>query len=249
MIACEKCGVWQHIKCLQKSGQIEKLKNMDDVVFVCRPCEDQIVDIEMDEPVHKKIKIDRIEPTSHHFVSSQPFAPPPSFHTHHYAPPPPSTAHSMMGWQQASAVREPYYPQTSVLPPIRPPVSLSSIHNLINNIGSPLKAPSTPSSTVAEPPTPPALPSPAVSQTKSTIIDSVQPSQKNETIAQQLNHVTPVITKPFVSPTTFIQSPSQAPVSTVRGPIHPVSTTPLTDTVQVTTNSNTTPVATTQPNP
>lgn len=50
MIACESCGVWQHIKCLQKSGQVEKQKSLEDITFICRKCEE--------EPQQKKQKID-----------------------------------------------------------------------------------------------------------------------------------------------------------------------------------------------
>ncbi|RCH81471.1 hypothetical protein CU098_002514, partial [Rhizopus stolonifer] len=33
MIACEQCGIWQHIACLEKSGQIEQKKKLDDILF------------------------------------------------------------------------------------------------------------------------------------------------------------------------------------------------------------------------
>lgn len=39
MVACEKCGTWQHIACLQKSGQIASSDSMDNLKFVCQKCE------------------------------------------------------------------------------------------------------------------------------------------------------------------------------------------------------------------
>ncbi|KAI8375318.1 hypothetical protein EDC96DRAFT_496797 [Choanephora cucurbitarum] len=38
MIACEQCGIWQHIRCLQNTGQIEKKKSLDNISFVCQKC-------------------------------------------------------------------------------------------------------------------------------------------------------------------------------------------------------------------
>ncbi|KAI8344927.1 hypothetical protein BD560DRAFT_485011 [Blakeslea trispora] len=38
MIACERCGIWQHIHCLQDAGQIEKKKSLDNINFVCQKC-------------------------------------------------------------------------------------------------------------------------------------------------------------------------------------------------------------------
>ncbi|KAI9027296.1 hypothetical protein CLU79DRAFT_844081 [Phycomyces nitens] len=39
MIACEHCGVWQHIQCLRKSMQITKsLKSLDNYEFICEDC-------------------------------------------------------------------------------------------------------------------------------------------------------------------------------------------------------------------
>jgi hypothetical protein len=39
MIACEQCGVWQHIKCLRKYGQVHaNKKTLDSITFVCRSC-------------------------------------------------------------------------------------------------------------------------------------------------------------------------------------------------------------------
>ncbi|GAN08211.1 conserved hypothetical protein [Mucor ambiguus] len=39
LVACEKCGTWQHIACLQKSGQIASSESMDNLKFVCQKCE------------------------------------------------------------------------------------------------------------------------------------------------------------------------------------------------------------------
>lgn len=57
MIACENCGVWQHIACLEKSGQVEKQKSLDDITFVCRKCEE--------EPQQKKQKMDHEQQNTH----------------------------------------------------------------------------------------------------------------------------------------------------------------------------------------
>ncbi|KAL0093938.1 hypothetical protein F4703DRAFT_1913643 [Phycomyces blakesleeanus] len=39
MIACERCGVWQHIQCLRKSMQINKyMKSLDNYEFICQDC-------------------------------------------------------------------------------------------------------------------------------------------------------------------------------------------------------------------
>lgn len=51
MIACENCGVWQHIKCLEKSGLVQKQKSLDNITFICRKCE-------AEEPQQKKQKSD-----------------------------------------------------------------------------------------------------------------------------------------------------------------------------------------------
>ncbi|KAI9312033.1 hypothetical protein BX666DRAFT_890283 [Dichotomocladium elegans] len=50
MIACERCGKWEHIRCLQKDGQLTKAhKSFDNYNFFCRSCaekESQEVDID-----------------------------------------------------------------------------------------------------------------------------------------------------------------------------------------------------------
>ncbi|KAI7887306.1 hypothetical protein K492DRAFT_121455, partial [Lichtheimia hyalospora FSU 10163] len=54
LIACERCGKWQHIRCLQKDGQLEEgRKSFASYSFFCKPCTakgSQDVDIDgMDE--------------------------------------------------------------------------------------------------------------------------------------------------------------------------------------------------------
>lgn len=63
MIACEKCSVWQHIVCLQKSGQIGKQNSLDDINFVCHKCEQEDVDILDEEapPSPKRQKTDQYD--------------------------------------------------------------------------------------------------------------------------------------------------------------------------------------------
>jgi hypothetical protein len=39
LVACERCGTWQHIACLQKSGQISKNESLDNLKFVCHKCD------------------------------------------------------------------------------------------------------------------------------------------------------------------------------------------------------------------
>ncbi|KAI8991534.1 hypothetical protein BDF20DRAFT_845148 [Mycotypha africana] len=48
MVACEKCGVWQHIKCLQKSGYVDKSKSLDNISFICSSCERKEQEVEVD---------------------------------------------------------------------------------------------------------------------------------------------------------------------------------------------------------
>ncbi|KAG0938793.1 hypothetical protein G6F29_000856 [Rhizopus arrhizus] len=59
MIACEKCGTWQHIQCLQQFNQIDKnIRDLSNVLFVCQQClakEDEI-DIEGEEEQEDKKK-------------------------------------------------------------------------------------------------------------------------------------------------------------------------------------------------
>jgi hypothetical protein len=200
MIACEKCGVWQHIKCLQKSGQIEKRKNMDDVAFVCHPCENQEVDIDGDaeEPQSKRMKVDSVQPMDyqHQLLTPQNLMQIPQ-------------QQPIVSWQQPSAVRGPYYPPTtSVLPPIRTP-SLSSIHNLINNITAPPRTPSSPSSTIVEPPTTPSFPVGGLS-TPSSNLEVFSPS------SVIVEPPTPPIAHQKVNST----QPQQAPTSKLSEPIH-----------------------------
>lgn len=68
MIACEKCGIWQHIACLQKSGIIEKDKSLDNLVFICQRCDkgtvEDDVDIDEEEP--------STQPVSHHLPTANP---------------------------------------------------------------------------------------------------------------------------------------------------------------------------------
>ncbi|KAI8145067.1 hypothetical protein BJV82DRAFT_666981 [Fennellomyces sp. T-0311] len=50
MIACERCGTWQHIRCLQNAGQIaQDKKTLNKSVFFCKSCqekESQDVDVD-----------------------------------------------------------------------------------------------------------------------------------------------------------------------------------------------------------
>ncbi|KAF7721155.1 hypothetical protein EC973_005152 [Apophysomyces ossiformis] len=67
MIACEKCGIWQHIGCLRKAGYIDKkLKSLDNFQYVCFRCS-ETDQLRRDSPQNqdriydslaKKVKID-----------------------------------------------------------------------------------------------------------------------------------------------------------------------------------------------
>lgn len=116
MIACEKCSLWQHIACLQKSGQIGKGTSLDDINFICHKCED-LVDIVdegvQDEPQQKRQKIDT---STNNGKIDLPLI--------------------QSSWQQPSAVRaEPAPPIHSSSDHITPPAVNTApiLPNLINN--------------------------------------------------------------------------------------------------------------------
>lgn len=107
MIACEGCGTWQHIRCLQKVGQIDKhRKSLDNISFFCQSCiekESQEVDIDGldDQPVETEskpkkqkengpvqIRLPNIHANGHRPAGSA-VLPPPSTMVYHSAPPPP----------------------------------------------------------------------------------------------------------------------------------------------------------------
>ncbi|KAI9493058.1 hypothetical protein BDB00DRAFT_872775 [Zychaea mexicana] len=116
MIACERCGTWQHIECLQKARQIpEDEEALNKAVFFCRPCqekESQEVNVDGFEddgaPQNVELKRTKIEhvPTSSVPVSSRPpattnfnghilplqAAPSPAMQPWTQRPPPPPTA-------------------------------------------------------------------------------------------------------------------------------------------------------------
>lgn len=242
MIACEKCGVWQHIKCLQKSGQVDTRKNMDDVAFVCRPCENQIVDIVNDEPQPKKVKVGHVNqelPPQLHYPQTNLFSQQPLFpqqmQQQSYPTPQQFAPPVLQQWQQQQPQqpvvnRAPFYPVTQ---PMKPP-SLSSIHNLINSITPPSRGPSTPSSTIVEPPTPPSVrpqltPSPPPSQTPISKVTAPVVNQNPIPVTPSNNQQSAFV----IQPTT------QAPISTVREPLAmpPVVTAPAAETVQVTAST------------
>lgn len=245
MIACEKCGVWQHIKCLQKSGQLETRKNMEEVAFVCRPCENQIVDI-VDDEEEKDLRQQKRMKMSHHY---QPQHLPPQLHypsTNLFSqqptmfPPPQmqqmqqqqqtyptafAAQQHIQQWQQqqqqqqqpSQPQRAPFYPVTQ---PMKPP-SLSSIHNLINNITPPQSSrgsSTTPSSMIVEPPTPPSLrqqftPTPTPQQ-QVPISKLTAPVDNYRGVHPAPNTPTqPQPQQPFI-----LQQTAQAPMSTVRQP-------------------------------
>lgn len=103
MIACEGCGTWQHIRCLQKAGQIDKQrKSLDNVSFFCRSCierESQEVDIDglddQEEPAPKKqkengpvqIRLPNINANGHRPAGSAVLPPPPTMNYHPVPPP------------------------------------------------------------------------------------------------------------------------------------------------------------------
>ncbi|KAJ8653360.1 hypothetical protein O0I10_011011 [Lichtheimia ornata] len=89
LIACERCGKWQHIRCLQKDGQLEEgRKSFASYSFFCKPCTakgSQDVDIDgVDDnettlpPPHTPRKLT--------IIQSQPPPPPPP--SSHYQQPP-----------------------------------------------------------------------------------------------------------------------------------------------------------------
>ncbi|ORY93256.1 hypothetical protein BCR43DRAFT_565864 [Syncephalastrum racemosum] len=49
LIACERCGTWQHIDCLKHDGQIDESRaNLKNFVFMCRPCSEKESQHEVD---------------------------------------------------------------------------------------------------------------------------------------------------------------------------------------------------------
>ncbi|KAI9475827.1 MAG: hypothetical protein EXX96DRAFT_574805 [Benjaminiella poitrasii] len=69
MVACEKCGIWQHISCLQKYGQIGQNANMDNINFICQNCENDDDDIDIEKDDGQKYKRQK---TDSHSVTSMP---------------------------------------------------------------------------------------------------------------------------------------------------------------------------------
>jgi hypothetical protein len=119
MVACEKCGIWQHIKCLQKSGQVEKTKSMDNVTFICQKCENKPDDIVADVHQHKKPKTDYTNSTSNDTVSSS-YHQFPSMQSTWQPQHQPSAVRGNHPPMTAPLVQHVYYPPSiSVLPPIR----------------------------------------------------------------------------------------------------------------------------------
>lgn len=180
MIACEKCGVWQHIACLENSGQVEKNKSLDDITFVCHKCEnDQQVDIDGDQeeeqPVYKKQRLEyNGGAESMEYQHTDPAAASvTSMMTNTTLPP-----IQQSSWQQPSAVRgggyniqppihngNSPYQMPSILPPIRTPIQqpqqqqhlaagIYSSALSYKDTSTTTATVSSPSSTLAEPPTP-----------------------------------------------------------------------------------------------
>lgn len=180
MIACEKCGVWQHIACLENSGQVEKNKSLDDITFVCHKCEnDQQVDIDGDQeeeqPVYKKQRLEyNGGAESMEYQHTDPAAASvTSIMTNTTLPP-----IQQSSWQQPSAVRgggyniqppihngNSPYQMPSILPPIRTPIQqpqqqqhlaagIYSSALSYKDTSTTTATVSSPSSTLAEPPTP-----------------------------------------------------------------------------------------------
>ncbi|KAG1227697.1 hypothetical protein G6F68_007989 [Rhizopus microsporus] len=60
MIACEKCDTWQHIQCLQQSGQVDKnADQLEEVSFICQSCSTKEEDMDIDIEEHDdKQKVD-----------------------------------------------------------------------------------------------------------------------------------------------------------------------------------------------
>ncbi|ORE05211.1 hypothetical protein BCV72DRAFT_142588 [Rhizopus microsporus var. microsporus] len=60
MIACEKCDTWQHIQCLQRSGQVDKnADQLEEVSFICQSCSTKEEDMDIDIEEHDdKQKVD-----------------------------------------------------------------------------------------------------------------------------------------------------------------------------------------------
>ncbi|KAG2236889.1 hypothetical protein INT48_002702 [Thamnidium elegans] len=113
MIACEKCSVWQHIICLQKSGQIGKSNSLDDINFVCHKCED-LVDIDIVDEEEEKLrqKRQKIDPLMNNGKIDLPLI--------------------QSSWQQSSAVRaEP--PINNSKDHITPVNTTPILPNFINN--------------------------------------------------------------------------------------------------------------------
>ncbi|KAI7905681.1 uncharacterized protein BX663DRAFT_500560 [Cokeromyces recurvatus] len=96
MVACEKCGTWQHIACLRKSGQVNQDTNLNNINFICQKCENRKED-EIQQ--YKKQRIDNYIPIAN------------SNYQQSYAPINPHISSIQSSWQlqQPSAIRESHH--------------------------------------------------------------------------------------------------------------------------------------------
>ncbi|CEP18024.1 hypothetical protein [Parasitella parasitica] len=114
LIACEKCGTWQHIVCLERSGQLSKTESMDNLKFVCRKCEKHQEEEERErkrqrDQYYNATTVSSSVPTAGSTPQTQSFQSP--WQQHRASPVSPN--HTIPQQQ----IYQP--PNTSVLPPIR----------------------------------------------------------------------------------------------------------------------------------
>ncbi|KAI8643241.1 hypothetical protein BD408DRAFT_482172 [Parasitella parasitica] len=111
LMACEKCGTWQHIACLEKSGQIPKTESMDNLKFVCGKCERLLEEEERERKRQRSQNYSTTAPPSASTTGSTPQMH--SLQTSWQYQPSAVRANQSMPQQQ---VYQP--PNNSVLPPI-----------------------------------------------------------------------------------------------------------------------------------
>lgn len=119
-MACEKCGTWQHIACLQKSGQIAQSESMDNLKFVCHKCEKHQQEEERERKRQREQYYSAIAspPVPGAYIPQMPTLQSP-WQPQQQQPSPVASSPSMPVAQQQPQPQSYRPPNTSVLPPIR----------------------------------------------------------------------------------------------------------------------------------
>ncbi|CAO0799772.1 unnamed protein product [Mucor circinelloides] len=120
LVACEKCGTWQHIACLQKSGQIAQSESMDNLKFVCHKCEKHQQEEERERKRQREQYYSAIAspPVPGAYIPQMPTLQSP-WQPQQQQPSPVASSPSIPVAQQQPQPQSYRPPNTSVLPPIR----------------------------------------------------------------------------------------------------------------------------------